>query len=74
MDTKTALHEAYTGEAKAALRLKVYAEKADQEFMAGWPETVQGDQEEVPTLSGVKNADRGSRMEDGGSRIEDGNL
>jgi len=31
MDTKTALHEAYTGEAKAALRLKVYAEKAEQE-------------------------------------------
>jgi rubrerythrin len=31
MDTKSALHMAYTGEAKAALRLKVYAEKADNE-------------------------------------------
>lgn len=32
---KDALHEAYTGEAKAALRLKVYAEKAKQE---GYPQ------------------------------------
>jgi rubrerythrin len=31
MDTKSALHLAYTGEAKAALRLKVYAEKAETE-------------------------------------------
>ena len=30
-DIKDALHQAYTGEAKAALRLKVYAEKAKQE-------------------------------------------
>jgi len=30
-DIKDALHQAYTGEAKAALRLKVYAEKAQQE-------------------------------------------
>ena len=29
--TKEALYQAYTGEAKAALRLKVYAEKAEQE-------------------------------------------
>lgn len=34
MDIKTALHTAYTGEAKAALRLKAYAEKADQEGYA----------------------------------------
>jgi len=34
MDTKSALHMAYTGEAKAALRLKVYAEKAEQEGYA----------------------------------------
>lgn len=34
MDTKSALHMAYTGEAKAALRLKVYAEKADSEGYA----------------------------------------
>ncbi|MFH1081079.1 MAG: rubrerythrin family protein [Pseudomonadota bacterium] len=34
MDVKSALHMAYTGEAKAALRLKVYAEKADQEGYA----------------------------------------
>jgi rubrerythrin len=34
MDTKSALHMAYTGEAKAALRLKVYAEKADNEGYA----------------------------------------
>lgn len=34
MDTKSALHMAYTGEAKAALRLKVYAEKADKEGYA----------------------------------------
>lgn len=34
MDTKAALHMAYTGEAKAALRLKVYAEKADKEGYA----------------------------------------
>lgn len=34
MDTKSALHMAYTGEAKAALRLKVYAEKAIQEGYA----------------------------------------
>jgi len=34
MDTKSALHMAYTGEAKAALRLKVYAEKADREGYA----------------------------------------
>ena len=34
MDTKSALHMAYTGEAKAALRLKVYAEKADHEGYA----------------------------------------
>jgi len=30
-DIRDALHQAYTGEAKAALRLKVYAEKAAQE-------------------------------------------
>ncbi len=35
MDTRSALHAAYAGEAKAALRLKVYAEKADQE---GYPQ------------------------------------
>jgi rubrerythrin len=34
VDTKSALHMAYTGEAKAALRLKVYAEKADKEGYA----------------------------------------
>jgi len=34
MDTRSALHMAYTGEAKAALRLKVYAEKADREGYA----------------------------------------
>jgi rubrerythrin len=34
MDTKSALHMAYTGEAKAALRLKVYAEKARKEGYA----------------------------------------
>ena len=34
MDTRAALHMAYTGEAKAALRLKVYAEKADSEGYA----------------------------------------
>jgi len=34
MDTKSALHIAYTGEAKAVLRLKVYAEKAEQEGYA----------------------------------------
>ncbi|MBA4397882.1 MAG: rubrerythrin [Syntrophus sp. (in: bacteria)] len=34
MDTKSALHVAYTGEAKAALRLKVYAEKAEKEGYA----------------------------------------
>ena len=34
MDTKSALHMAYTGEAKAALRLKVFAEKAEQEGYA----------------------------------------
>ena len=34
MDTKSALHMAYTGEAKAALRLKVYAEKAEKEGFA----------------------------------------
>ena len=34
MDTKSALHMAYTGEAKAALRLKVYAEKAEKEGYA----------------------------------------
>ncbi len=34
MDTKSALHLAYTGEAKAALRLKVYAEKAEKEGYA----------------------------------------
>ncbi|PKN60994.1 MAG: rubrerythrin [Deltaproteobacteria bacterium HGW-Deltaproteobacteria-11] len=34
MDTKSALHMAYTGEAKAALRLKVYAEKAEREGYA----------------------------------------
>jgi rubrerythrin len=34
MDTKSALHMAYTGEAKAALRLNVYGEKADQEGYA----------------------------------------
>jgi rubrerythrin len=33
--TREALHQAYTGEAKAALRLKVYAEKADEE---GYPQ------------------------------------
>lgn len=31
MGTKEALQEAYAGEAKAALRLKVYADKADEE-------------------------------------------
>ena len=31
METRDALYQAYTGEAKAALRLKVYAEKADEE-------------------------------------------
>ncbi len=31
---KKAFHEAYTGEAKAALRLKLFAEKADQEGYA----------------------------------------
>ncbi|MHB8828799.1 MAG: rubrerythrin family protein [Syntrophales bacterium] len=31
MGTKEALQQAYAGEAKAALRLKVYAEKADEE-------------------------------------------
>ena len=30
-DVKDALYQAYTGEAKAALRLKVYADKADRE-------------------------------------------
>lgn len=34
MDTKSALYMAYTGESKAALRLKVYAEKADSEGYA----------------------------------------
>lgn len=34
-EVKQALHQAYTGEAKAALRLKVYAEKAREE---GYPE------------------------------------
>lgn len=34
MDTRSALHMAYTGEAKAALRLKVYAEKAEKEGYA----------------------------------------
>ena len=33
--TKDALQQAYTGEAKAALRLKVYAEKAEEE---GYPQ------------------------------------
>ena len=28
---KEALHEAYTGEAKASLRLKIYAKKAEEE-------------------------------------------
>lgn len=32
---KDAMHQAYTGESKAALRLKVFAEKADQE---GYPQ------------------------------------
>ncbi|NMC97559.1 MAG: rubrerythrin family protein, partial [Deltaproteobacteria bacterium] len=31
MDIKEALSQAYTGEAKAALRLKVYAQKAEDE-------------------------------------------
>jgi rubrerythrin len=31
MGTKEALHQAYAGEAKAALRLKVYADRADEE-------------------------------------------
>lgn len=31
METRDALYRAYTGEAKAALRLKVFAEKADEE-------------------------------------------
>jgi rubrerythrin len=31
METRDALYQAYTGEAKAALRLKVYADKADEE-------------------------------------------
>ena len=30
-ETKDALQQAYAGEAKAALRLKVYAEKAEEE-------------------------------------------
>ena len=34
-EIKDALHQAYTGEAKAALRLKVYAEKAEKE---GYPQ------------------------------------
>ncbi|MDD5169392.1 MAG: rubrerythrin family protein [Syntrophales bacterium] len=34
-DIKDALHQAYTGEAKAALRLKVYADKAEKE---GYPQ------------------------------------
>jgi rubrerythrin len=34
-ETKEALQQAYTGEAKAALRLKVYAEKAEEE---GYPQ------------------------------------
>jgi rubrerythrin len=34
-DTREALQQAYAGEAKAALRLKVYAEKADEE---GYPQ------------------------------------
>jgi rubrerythrin len=34
-EVKQALHQAYTGEAKAALRLKVYAEKAREE---GYPQ------------------------------------
>jgi len=34
-DTRDALEKAYTGEAKAVLRLKVYAEKAEQE---GYPQ------------------------------------
>ncbi|MCX7635729.1 MAG: hypothetical protein N2Z74_08300 [Syntrophales bacterium] len=34
-EIRKALHEAYTGEAKAALRLKIYAEKAEQE---GYPQ------------------------------------
>jgi rubrerythrin len=34
-DTREALQQAYVGEAKAALRLKVYAEKADEE---GYPQ------------------------------------
>jgi len=33
MGTKEALQQAYAGEAKAALRLKVYAEKADEESL-----------------------------------------
>ena len=32
---KDAMHQAYTGESKASLRLKVFAEKADQE---GYPQ------------------------------------
>ncbi|MBT8490414.1 MAG: rubrerythrin family protein, partial [Deltaproteobacteria bacterium] len=32
---KDALHQVYTGEAKAALRLKVFAQKADEE---GYPQ------------------------------------
>jgi rubrerythrin len=34
-DTRDALQQAYAGEAKASLRLKVYAEKADEE---GYPQ------------------------------------
>jgi rubrerythrin len=34
-DVKQALHQAYTGEAKAALRLRVFAEKAREE---GYPQ------------------------------------
>ena len=34
-DVKDALHQAYTGEAKAALRLKVYAERAEKD---GYPQ------------------------------------
>jgi rubrerythrin len=34
-DTRDALQQAYTGEAKAALRLKVYAEKAEED---GYPQ------------------------------------
>jgi rubrerythrin len=34
---RDAVHQAYAGEAKAALRLKAFAEKADEEGIPRWP-------------------------------------